>query len=66
VDPARREIRHIAIEGVIGAGKTTLAALIAERLAGRLVLERFDENPFLPSSTKTQSTMPSRPRSSSC
>jgi len=48
VDPARKEIRHIAIEGVIGAGKTTLAVLIAERLAGRLVLEKFEENPFLP------------------
>jgi deoxyguanosine kinase len=48
VDPARKEIRHIAIEGVIGAGKTTLAAMIAERLGGRLVLEKFEENPFLP------------------
>lgn len=44
---ANREIRHIAIEGVIGAGKTTLAQMLAERLSGRLVLERFDENPFL-------------------
>lgn len=48
MDPARKEIRHIAIEGVIGAGKTTLAAMISERLAGRLVLEKFEENPFLP------------------
>jgi deoxyguanosine kinase len=45
---ANEELRHIAIEGVIGAGKTTLATLLAERLGGRLVLERFDENPFLP------------------
>ncbi|HWP82820.1 MAG TPA: deoxynucleoside kinase [Bacteroidota bacterium] len=44
----RSDIRHIAIEGVIGAGKTTLAKMLAERLGGRLVLERFDENPFLP------------------
>ena len=44
---ANREIRHIAIEGVIGAGKTTLANMLAERLKARLVLERFEENPFL-------------------
>ncbi len=38
----------IAIEGVIGAGKTTLANLLAERNNARLVLEEFEENPFLP------------------
>jgi deoxyguanosine kinase len=38
----------IAIEGVIGAGKTTLAQLIAERSGARPVLEQFEENPFLP------------------
>ena len=45
---SRSEIRHIAIEGVIGAGKTTLAAMLSERLGARLVLEKFEENPFLP------------------
>ena len=44
----RTETRHIAIEGVIGAGKTTLANMLSERIGGKLVLERFEENPFLP------------------
>jgi len=38
----------IAIEGVIGAGKTSLARMLAERHNARLVLEQFEENPFLP------------------
>ena len=44
----RSDIRHIAIEGVIGVGKTTFAQMLSERLGARLVLERFEENPFLP------------------
>ncbi len=39
--------RHIAIEGPIGVGKTTLAQILAERTGGRLVLEQPEENPFL-------------------
>ncbi len=38
---------HIAIEGTIGVGKTSLAKILVERLNGRLVLEEFEENPFL-------------------
>ncbi len=38
----------IAIEGVIGAGKTTLANLLSKKYGARLVLEQFEENPFLP------------------
>lgn len=38
----------ITIEGNIGAGKTTLANLIAEKLNARLILEEFADNPFLP------------------
>src|SRR5690606_10369436 len=40
--------RFIAIEGNIGAGKTTLATKIAEDFNGQLILERFADNPFLP------------------
>jgi deoxyguanosine kinase len=38
----------ITIEGNIGAGKTTLAHLLAKRYNARLVLEQFADNPFLP------------------
>ncbi len=40
---------HIAIEGVIGAGKTTLAARLAARHGVEPVLEAVEENPFLKS-----------------
>jgi deoxyadenosine/deoxycytidine kinase len=39
---------YIAVEGNIGAGKTTLANLIAEKYDSKLVLEEYAENPFLP------------------
>ncbi|HEY9164997.1 MAG TPA: deoxynucleoside kinase [Candidatus Kryptonia bacterium] len=41
------EIGHIAIEGVIGAGKTSLTLKLAKYLNGKAVLEKFEENPFL-------------------
>ena len=39
--------RYIAVEGPIGAGKSSLAAILAEQLNARLIVERPDENPFL-------------------
>jgi deoxyguanosine kinase len=38
---------YIAIEGVIGVGKTTLARLLAPSFSADLLLEVFEENPFL-------------------
>ena len=38
----------IAIEGNIGAGKTTLATRLSEDFNARLILERFEDNSFLP------------------
>jgi deoxyguanosine kinase len=38
----------ITIEGNIGAGKTTLANILAKKLNARLILEEFADNPFLP------------------
>lgn len=39
---------YIAIEGVIGAGKTSLASMLARQHNARIVLEEFEDNPFLP------------------
>lgn len=39
---------YIVIEGNIGAGKTTLASMIATEFNAKLILERFADNPFLP------------------
>ncbi|KGO91032.1 2-amino-4-hydroxy-6-hydroxymethyldihydropteridine diphosphokinase [Flavobacterium subsaxonicum] len=42
------KFKYIAIEGNIGAGKTSLAGKISEDFNARIVLERFADNPFLP------------------
>jgi deoxyadenosine/deoxycytidine kinase len=40
--------RYIAVEGPIGAGKTSLARMLAERSGSAALLEDPDANPFLP------------------
>lgn len=50
-----KQLNYIAIEGNIGAGKTTLATKIAEDCNAKTVLERFADNPFLPKFYKDQS-----------
>ncbi len=41
------ENRYLVIEGVIGAGKTSLSRMLQDRLSAQLVLEEVEENPFL-------------------
>ncbi|NUO02134.1 MAG: 2-amino-4-hydroxy-6-hydroxymethyldihydropteridine diphosphokinase [Saprospiraceae bacterium] len=50
-----QQYNYIAIEGNIGAGKTTLSSKIAEDFNAKLVLERFADNPFLPKFYEDQS-----------
>jgi deoxyguanosine kinase len=40
--------QFICIEGCIGAGKSSLAKLLSEDMNARLILEEFEDNPFLP------------------
>ncbi|MCZ4319263.1 2-amino-4-hydroxy-6-hydroxymethyldihydropteridine diphosphokinase [Aequorivita viscosa] len=47
-DYAISKYNYIAIEGNIGAGKTSLATKIASDFNAKLILERFKDNPFLP------------------
>ncbi len=44
---AQSDLRYIAVEGCIGVGKTTLCRMLGETLGAQVVLEKFDENPFL-------------------
>ena len=40
--------RYITVEGNIGAGKTSLAIMLSRDFNGKLILEQFADNPFLP------------------
>ncbi|MBA3900504.1 MAG: deoxynucleoside kinase [Bacteroidetes bacterium] len=42
------DYKFIAIEGNIGAGKTSLANMLAKDIDASLLLEKFNDNPFLP------------------
>ena len=46
--PLSEKYNYIAIEGNIGAGKTSLTNQLSEQFNAKLVLERFADNPFLP------------------
>ncbi|MGW9685334.1 2-amino-4-hydroxy-6-hydroxymethyldihydropteridine diphosphokinase [Flagellimonas sp. 2504JD1-5] len=49
------QLQFIAVEGNIGAGKSTLTKMIASDFNAKLVLERFADNPFLPKFYEDQS-----------
>ncbi|MCM4154112.1 2-amino-4-hydroxy-6-hydroxymethyldihydropteridine diphosphokinase [Arenibacter sp. N53] len=49
------QLHYMAIEGNIGAGKTSLAHKIGQDFNAKLVLERFADNPFLPKFYEDQS-----------
>lgn len=46
--PLTEKYNYIAIEGNIGAGKTSLANMMSDEFNAKIVLERFADNPFLP------------------
>ena len=45
---------YLAIEGNIGAGKTSLATMISQDFKAKIITERFKDNPFLPKFYKDQ------------
>lgn len=47
-------INFLCVEGVLGAGKTSLCQLIAQEFNARMILEKSDENPFLTSFYKNR------------
>ncbi|MDP4600150.1 MAG: 2-amino-4-hydroxy-6-hydroxymethyldihydropteridine diphosphokinase [Polaribacter sp.] len=46
--PIVEKYNYIAIEGNIGAGKTTLAKMMSDEFNAKIILERFADNAFLP------------------
>ncbi|MFD1094984.1 2-amino-4-hydroxy-6-hydroxymethyldihydropteridine diphosphokinase [Salegentibacter chungangensis] len=43
-----RKCSYIAVEGNIGAGKTSFSTMVSQDFNAKLILERFKDNPFLP------------------
>ncbi len=46
--PIVEKYNYIAIEGNIGAGKTSLSKMMSDEFNAKIILERFADNPFLP------------------
>lgn len=51
-----RDFHYIAIEGVLGVGKTTFAKKLSEDLQAKLIMEQVDNNPFLEKFYKDMNT----------
>ena len=58
----KHNFSYIAVEGPLGVGKTSLAALLSERLNGVAILEETQDNPFLRISTRIHRNSGFRPR----
>ena len=43
-----KKAHYIIIEGTIGVGKTSLAKILSNKINAKLILEEFEDNPFLP------------------
>jgi len=56
-----KSVYYLVIEGVIGAGKTSLVKILGEKLSAKCIFERFEENPFLEDFYRDRIDMPSRP-----
>ncbi|WP_299012687.1 2-amino-4-hydroxy-6-hydroxymethyldihydropteridine diphosphokinase [uncultured Polaribacter sp.] len=52
--PLKEKYNYIAIEGNIGAGKTSLTKMMSQEFNAKTVLEQFSENSFLPKFYKDQ------------
>ncbi|MBW2962337.1 2-amino-4-hydroxy-6-hydroxymethyldihydropteridine diphosphokinase [Mesonia aestuariivivens] len=50
-----KSFNYLAVEGNIGAGKTSLATMISQDFNAKIITERFKDNPFLPKFYKDQS-----------
>lgn len=54
VPMTRAQFKYITVEGVIGAGKTSLARKLSDWFGAYLVCEEFEKNPFLADFYKDQ------------
>ena len=55
VNPVFSRYNYVAVEGNIGAGKTSFSTMVSQDFNAKLILERFKDNPFLPKFYEDQS-----------